>query len=178
MALTGLSLHLWFLPFTFGALLLAGRCHPPAPWLPPLLMALVLVVMRLGPYPAPFAQWAHVLPAAVLGLWMSGQTGPLRPVAITFCLATALWQLGFGRGIEQTALAAGICLIAVWRPIGATPLTTCLAPLAFGVYLAHPLVIAALMAAGLSNPWGLLALTLPLSALVAAFVRRYLPIAA
>ena len=176
MAVTGLSVHLWFLPFTFAALALAPLLRAGAWWHVPLLLAGVLVVMRAGPYPMPFAQWAHVLPAAVLGIWMRGSIGPVWPVVILLVLATGLWQLGFGRGIEQSALASALCLLALLWTRGPTLLTRHLAPLAFGVYLTHPLVIALLMLAGFTDPWILLILTLPLSAALSAVLRRYLPV--
>lgn len=175
MVLTGLSVHLWFLPFTFVVVALNTRLHPLPVWAPPLLMGVALVVMRLGPYPTPVAQWVHVLPAAVLGLWMATRAGPLIPLAVTATLAAALWVAGFGKGIEQTAIAAALCLIVFLVPLRSNPVTSALASLSFGVYLVHPLVVALLMAVGIGGPGVLFVATLGLSVLLSAAMKRVLP---
>ena len=179
MLLTGASLHLWFLPFTFGVLALSTMLPPLPLWRAATMMAIALVLMRAGPFPVtPLPQWGHVLPAAVLGLWMAGapERAPVLPLALTCFGATALTYLGFGRGIEQTAVAAGLCLIAFCLPLGKTRFTQMLAPLSFGVYLSHPLIVALLMLAGITNPWVLLAFTMPLSFCLSAALRRLMPV--
>ena len=175
MLLTGPSVHLWFLPFTFAVLALIARAPPLPGWAPPVLMLAVLGIMRLGPYPAPAAQWAHVLPAAVLGLWMASRNSPLIPLGLTAAAAAALWAAGFGRGIEQTALAALACLAAFVVPLPGHSGLRALAAMSFGVYLAHPLIVAFLLEAGMVPSLALFGLAFGASLALSAAIRHFLP---
>lgn len=175
MLFTGPSIHLWFLPFCFVALVLAHKARSLPSWLAPLFMVISVILAALAPNHVPFTQWSHVLPAAALGYWMFRSDDPRMPLSLSASFALLLYLGGFGHGSEQIALAAVACLAAQLFRLPAYPVIGMLAPLSFGIYLIHPLVIALLMVGGITSPWALFALALPLSAALSACVKRFGP---
>lgn len=177
MLLTGPAIHLWFLPIAFAVPLLLANLsvsHVRLSLLP--LTFAAIAIVNLAPLPVPLPQWISILPAVWLGLAMrSGLTpGPAFAVtALAAVMALTGWQI-VAIPLATGALAMGVILAL---PPRALPLSRQAAGLSLGLYLAHPMVAAVLLRAGISNTALLFFLTVAGSALIVLALKRLLPAA-
>lgn len=165
MMLTGLSLHLWFLPFVFGFVMLAQLTRRlPEFWLGMLCLTgsvAALWAFNTHPLPTPLPQWCSVLPAAFAGLAMA-RTG--QPLSVLMLLAlgggAAIWMAGWDRGSWQLLIAALMTAGALRVALPTTRFSIWAAQASLCVYLVHPLLIAIalqVMTPGWPVFWGALA---------------------
>lgn len=146
MLLAGPSIHLWFLPFSYGFVVLINQMNRSARG------ALVIVLVPCSIWLAdvelaqPFAQWVTVIPAACMGLVLN-HLGARDAQAHFFgwtSVAIALLMVVAGRDTValQYALGIGAVLVALSIQVRATAFSRALSETSFGVYLLHPLIFA------------------------------------
>ena len=153
MWLTGTAIHLWFLPFAFAMGIILwplGRWLRTAPvtvWGPLSLIftacaLAALAAVQTNPLPTPLAEWAHALPAVLLGTAFAltrARPGYMLGMLVLFvCAALSLqWTVG----VLQIALASGLlilCRVIYMRP---TALSAAAARASLWIYLIHPAVM-------------------------------------
>lgn len=150
MLLTGASLHLWFLSFSFLFLALCAaitdRIQTALLW-PACIVAsgTALWLCNTATLQVPFAQWLSVVPAACTGLLMQRtQNKALPPMFLAFgCLAA--FAFGY-RDTTGQLVMAGLAIAFVFIvPMRQTSASDFLSDVSFGMYLVHPALIAALL---------------------------------
>lgn len=155
--LVGPSLHLWFLPFAFVASLatwaawrlLASRSGAFAMTAAGVAATACLSFLAVdcASFGTPFAQWVFVAPNVAIGfsLAVAGDRAATATtlaglVAVVFAVTT-LMGAAPDAGPRQWALGAAAAAILLRTP--STPVTAWLGDAALGIYLTHPLFIAA-----------------------------------
>lgn len=158
MLLTGPKIHLWFLPAAFFAGW--GLCAL-APYFARssrfwLLLTLYFLaqtgmcyVLTHYTFPYPFYQWLFVSPACLLGvaMWAAGGSRVrlilvLAAAALSYEVTAAfVWWHGSMHGL----IAAAACTLALLTPLRSNQVTSTLAGISLGIYLAHPFVHAVLL---------------------------------
>lgn len=177
MLLTGPSIHLWFLPYCFGVLvILRGLSRTGLRVVAAIGVPVTLWMANELALPTPFAQWAAVFPAAILGLAMHREGPQMAP---TLCFGTAatmglVWLLGWQDMTFQIGLAALAIGGALLVPLPAPKWVIWVSGLSLGVYLIHPLVIAVGHRLGISD-WVLLAFALVGSHIATLVLQRLWP---
>ena len=144
---TGPSIHLWFLPFAFMALVALSavpRVSPAALWLGAGAASMVSLVVAQWALPIPLAQYFTVLPAALTGLVMARTKALIASPLALAALSGALYLAGLEVATDQAAIAGMAVALAFLIRLPSTDVTRRLAAISFGVYLIHPAVIAAL----------------------------------
>jgi len=193
--LAGTSIHLWYLPYAFlwGLIIHAlnrRMSHLGTEALIALSTAAgmaLLAIHATGMWtdlPRPLPQWEFGLAAIPLGVAVgkcrvipSRDRQRLLLVGIALIVAVecqVLHWLGFGAAVVSHGIAVVlVCLAYGWEIRGGAVIRS-LAPLAFGVYLIHPLVGHALRRIpGISGSYGLvILLTVSASALATLIVMR------
>ncbi|WP_029066515.1 acyltransferase family protein [Labrenzia sp. DG1229] len=150
MLFAGTSIHLWFLPFAFVFLCactkVPERITPAALWtLCLVLSAAVLWVFNTQTVPAPFMQWLAVIPAACAGLIMRRTQNALLPPAVLALSGFTALLLGIDGMTIQLAVAGLAVVLAMAVRLPQSALTDFLSDISFGLYLAHPAVLAAVL---------------------------------
>ncbi len=145
MVLTGLSLHLWFLPFAFLFLALAGpllRILAPTVQLVVALAASLLALWAINTMvlPLPLPQWCATLPAAFAGLVIARRAGFIPVLTLLGGGAAVLIGLGWEQATWQLLLASLVLGAVLALPLQPTRLSGWAAEVSFGMYLIHPLV--------------------------------------
>lgn len=157
MLLAGPSIHLWFLPFSYGFVLLVTSMRRQTRG------AVVIVLVPCSIWLAdaglgqPFAQWVTVIPAACLGLVLN-HLGPRSLRAHFFgwvSVAIAVLMAVAGRDTVALQYAIGISavLCALAFQIRATSFSRTLSEMSFGVYLMHPLIFALVLYLPFDGLW-------------------------
>jgi surface polysaccharide O-acyltransferase-like enzyme len=165
--LAGPSIHLWYLPFVFGALVALDllRAHVALRTLSAAAFVLALALMAAAPWwrpvtlslPYPNLQWADALVPVLVGVFALGARGACWPrgtvlaMAGVLVLAAAALAAFEWVGTPYAVGAAASLLVLLREPasvpawaLKTAPLTDC----AFGIYLSHSLVFALLLAHG------------------------------
>lgn len=157
MWLTGTALHLWFLPFAFFICLMLW---PMGRWAPHMKRAvrthlcmtcmcaalMALAYWQTADLPTPVAQWAHALPAVLLGTALALTGGSfwrmMGIAALFFCMAlSANWITGLQELGIATVVLLG-CQIFKTKP---SALSGFAARVSLALYLVHPAVAAVVM---------------------------------
>ncbi|WP_281932433.1 acyltransferase family protein [Roseibium album] len=150
MFLTGPSIHLWFLPFSFLFLAVCAAMpeRMPTALLWPVcivLSAAALGMFNTGQLPVPFAQWLAVIPAACVGLLMQRLNNKiLSPLALAMSAIVAL-LLGVSAMTNQLLIAGLVIAMAFAIQLPTTKASSFLSSMSLGMYLVHPALIAALL---------------------------------
>ncbi len=162
--LAGPSIHLWYLPFVFGVLLVLDllRAHIALRTLSAAAFVLALVLMATVPWwrtvslglPYPLLQWADALAPVLVGVFALGARAgcwsrrTVRAMAGVLVLAAAGLTAFEWVGTPYAVGLAASLLVLLREPAAApawalktAPLTDC----AFGIYLSHSLVFALLL---------------------------------
>jgi len=160
--LIGPSIHLWFLPFVMGALVVIG---PLCRWVTSVqslwVACAALVVLSVpmgmlhaqvapmawfvdtGPFPQPWPQWFFSLPLFLFGalLALAERLGRVwMPVATAAVISGLLvWRAPEFASVQMILVT--LVFLAVWRVEIAAKWPTVLAGQAFGIYLLHPAVM-------------------------------------
>ncbi len=198
--LAGPSIHLWYLPFMFGVLVLLDllRAHVALRTLAAAGFVVALALMATAPWwrpvtltlPYPALQWADALAPVAVGVFALGarsgcwsRRAVLAMAAALVLVATALVAFEWVGTPYAVGLAASLLVLLrqpsgrpcrPWRPWPgfASALTDC----SFGVYLSHSLVFALLLAHGPVLPdWGLPVAIFALALAGTWVLRRALP---
>lgn len=153
MILTGPAIHLWFLPFAFGACLLvhplvraAHATHPVGLACGLGATALVFLGLQQGrTFAIPLAQWTYIAPAGCLGLGFALlRDHPLAQIRLVACFTLVATVLGYSDGLPQLALALAALLACDLISLPRTRASDFAAASAMGVYLVHPLIFSVL----------------------------------
>ena len=198
MLVTGTSIHLWFLPFAFVAAVFLVLIHrtivriPIAVTVPTAvvigalcLLGCSILTQSVQRLQTPLGQWLLGLPAVPLGFAI-GQSMLLESaqlrlnrylwiVSSTAVSVLVLAWLGFGVrfAVRYLVAVAMVCSALYWqgRP---DVISRILAPLSYGIYLIHPLVVVFLvrLVPAEQHPSVLLMLVIFISALVTLIIRR------
>ncbi len=191
--LAGPSIHLWYLPFAFVALLTLDllRAHVPLRTLAGVAFVLTLVLIATAPVwrpvtlilPYPALQWADALAPALAGVFVLGAGLWPRRVALAMAAllvftAAVLAAFEWVGAPYAVGLAASLFVllrvsgpVATW-PVNLGALTDC----TFGIYLSHSLVFALLLQHAPGLPPEALPVAIFALALAATWVlRRALP---
>ncbi len=188
--LTGTNIHLWYLPYAFVSGLLAyelSRRTLKANHVLVAVMATVIGMLALAAcaigtaiyrLPNPIAQWEFGLATIPLGFAIGRCLAiPSRSLQKILLAGISLGILIEGRILQSLNLSAlvipygiavvSICIAYCWET-RKDIITTALAPLTFGIYLIHPLVIFALQhCLSPSRSWCLfISLTVCISAMI------------
>ncbi len=154
--LIGTNVHLWFLPFAFGAcVLLACVSHLWTWTLTRVLASLVVVFVLCGAAllvfapKVPTSQWLFSWPVCWLGFLVAKLKGWDRKVVTVVmavglaiaCIAFVLWEVP---GALQTAIAIPFCWFALFVKIPSSEWLAFMGERTMGIYLIHPAVNAAL----------------------------------
>lgn len=146
MVLTGASLHLWFLSFSFLFLLLCVLIPKRTP-LPLLTFVCVLLsgaslwISDTNHLLIPLVQWLPVVPAAFAGLLMQRfRNETVVPVALA-CSAIVALYFGLDPMTPQLAIAGFAVALAIAVPIPQSKIVDTLSGLSLGMYLVHPAVM-------------------------------------
>lgn len=147
MLLTGASLHLWFLPFSFLFLAVCAAIpkRTPTDLLWPVcivLSATALWIFNTGLLLVPFAQWLSVIPAACAGLLMQRTGNKILPPLVLALGSVVALSLGMDTMTFQLAIAGLAVALAIAIPIPQTKIVDTLSGLSLGMYLVHPAIIA------------------------------------
>jgi surface polysaccharide O-acyltransferase-like enzyme len=165
--LAGPSIHLWYLPFMFGALVALDllRAHVALRMLSAAAFALALVVMATAPLwrpvslglPYPALQWADALAPVLVGVFALGaregcwsRSTALAMAAVLVLAAAGLPAFEWVGTPYAVGLAASLWLLLrtpAASPAGAVKLAA-LTDCTFGIYLVHSGVFALLLAHG------------------------------
>lgn len=162
MLFTGPSIHLWFLPFAFLlalGLALLPRSGRGRAWLWPASLAALALAPPLSSMaleahpPTPLPQIVYVAPAAALGLCLhlaDGRPGRLGMLLGMLALALlAAWSWDHDAAYEiQIGVGGMIGLAIVANHLPSTRVSAMASALSLNVYLAHPLIAAALSRLG------------------------------
>lgn len=162
MLLTGFSLHLWYLPYLFGAavaLYFVRRSNAaidgPAGVLFLVTVALAMLAANgvWHPDTPPFAQWMTAVPVTLLG-YALGRIALVRDarfrraavmvlaVCVTVvCIARLFIPGRHGQDGVTVLLGFGAFVAAGALPLPPTAAVRMLSPLTLGIYLIHPLVM-------------------------------------
>jgi len=187
--LAGTSIHLWYLPYAFlwGLIIHALNRRTSDLDAEPIIalstaagMAL-LAIHATGMWtnlPRPLPQWEFGLAALPLGVALGKchmvpsrdrQRLLLAGIALIVAIeCQVLHRLGFGTSVVPHGIAVLLVCLAYGWPIQGGRIALSMAPLAFGVYLIHPLVGHALR--GVPQISGSYGLVIPLTVSVAALV--------
>jgi len=196
--LAGPSIHLWYLPYAF---LVGAVIHAMNRWTSHIreetvILAnmaagtVLLAVHATGVWThlgRPLPQWEFGLAALPLGVAVgkclaipSRDRGRLFLVGIALVVATEcqiLHRVGLGNPVLPHGIATMMVCLAYCWPIRSDAVVAALSPLAFGVYLIHPLVAHVLHRIPLANDSCLIAIPLTVSvAALAALVLRRTPL--
>jgi hypothetical protein len=130
--------HLWYLPFIFVVILVAGSIRSPLLPLASGVVAFALLAaapfwrdlqLQLAP---PLAQWLHALPAAFLGIACRSRYG--MALAAAGLVIGTMWQIA---GVSLPyAVGGGVVIAAILLPRirwNVEAISSCM----FGVYLVH-----------------------------------------
>jgi len=161
--LAGTSIHLWYLPYAFVSGLLIfevnrrtrENSHVVAAAAAATVGILTLTVSAVGMrdlrLPRPLPQWEFGLAAIPLGLaigrCLSIQSRNLRRALLAgiglavLAESTVLGASGSGAMAVPYGIATTLVCIAYCREARSNSVVTALAPLTFGIYLVHPLVL-------------------------------------
>lgn len=146
MVLTGASLHLWFLSFSFLFLLfcvlIPKRTPPPLlAFVCVLLSGVSLWISNTNHLLIPLVQWLPVIPAAFAGLLMQRfRNETVVSVALAFS-AIAAFYFGIDTMTPQLAIAGLAIALAIAIPMPQTRIVDTLSGLSLGMYLVHPAVM-------------------------------------
>jgi hypothetical protein len=180
MLLTGPSIHLWFLPFSylfvlvarlmsFKALLVAGL----------VLIPLCVWLANSTTLPAPFAQWVTVVPAAFMGIALQFfKAKPIPVLAVGWASVVAAYVLavcGLGTVALQYAIGVGAVLIGFMIQIRTSSLSEFFSKVSFGVYLIHPLIFASVLYLPLGDLWLQFVVVVLVSIAATLVLRRVAP---
>jgi len=194
--LGGTYTHLWFVPFAlFGSLLIAGlqvetrsASHRRVAWLAlaagSLVVALAALLLALTDAEWPLLQWLFALPSPLLGFAL-GRVLLANEPRLSHRLAVLLSAVAIGAvgwsafgpfpemGRRYAVAMALVAVLFTW-PGRSDALSRRLAPLLFGIYLTHPLILRLYQAAHLPyvHPALLGALLFAASALLVEVLRR------
>lgn len=153
MILTGASLHLWYLPFSLGAVWIAGMAIRVMSR--KMLIGVGTGIMLVCGYfsnetvlAIPWAQYVSVGPAVVLGIWLAAGMDPRCVVAAGLMAGLALMAgTGWSSAIWQSVLALVVVAVAFFVPMPSTAMTRWLGRISFGLYLVHPAIYAIFLTA-------------------------------
>lgn len=146
MVLTGTSLHLWFLSFSFLFLLFCVLVPERAPtpllaFVCVLLSGACLWVSNTANLLIPLVQWMPVVPAAFAGLLMQRfRNETVVPLTLA-CSAFAAFCFGLDTMTPQLAIAGLAVALASAVPMPQTKIVDTLSGLSLGMYLVHPAVM-------------------------------------
>ncbi len=180
MILTGTSLHLWFLSFSFLFLLL---CVLVPERTPKRLLSIVCVLLSgaalwlssTSNLLIPLVQWIPVVPAAFAGLLMQRLGNEtLVPIALALGCMIALY-LGMDSMTPQLIIAGLAVALAFAIPIPQTRIVDALSGLSLGMYLVHPAVMMLAINVVPKDEVSFFPLVLLGSILITALLRRYAP---
>lgn len=180
MVLTGSSLHLWFLPFSFLVFAVLG---PALRALPPALLwvcagggsVLVLGLVNGFSLPTPLPQWCSSLPAAFLGAVLARHTR-FAPTLLIFGAGVALLiAFSWGEGTWQLLIAAAAILVALAFALSPSRVSAWAGDVSFGIYLVHPLVYAFGLHVLPRYSWTLYLVVVVGSILMTMLLQRLLP---
>jgi len=194
--LTGTHVHLWYLPYAFVAAflvyVLSRRTlrfnHTAVALIATAAALLMLVAHAMGLFssrlPSPLPQWEFGLPAIPLGFaigrclmvpsWWRKRFLLGTIVLVTEVTFLVLTGSGHGSSVTPYSLAVVlVCLAYCWRT-NASVIVATLAPLTFGVYLIHPLVILVLKRTAIASQHCVIfiGLTVCISGLLALGLRQ------
>lgn len=197
MFLTGTRIHLWFLPFAFVAAVFLVLVHrtiitipigvtiPSAVVIGALcLFGCSILTQSVQPLKTPVGQWLLGLPAVPLGFAI-GQSTLLETsqhrhrylwvFSATVVSGLALALLGFRVkfAVRYIVAVAMVCSVLYW-PGKPDVISRTLAPLSYGIYLIHPLVVAFLirLMSVEQHPFVLFVLVIFVSALMTLIIKR------
>lgn len=182
MLLTGPSIHLWYLPFSFLCVTFAWAMLRALPWtliyLASLLIAAGSLLLANSMFlEIPFAQWCAVIAAATVGLLLKGPVSSrIVMAAFMISLAFAVYVLGWTSGAWQTLVATGVFFIVTEIELSSTPVSKRLSEISFGIYLIHPAIYSVLLLFPVSGTLFGYALVVCISALGVVLLRRFAPI--
>lgn len=149
MLLTGPALHLWYLPFSILAIVVAKGVSRLASWNAIYVFGICLAGLCLywantTDLPIPFKQWITVIPAAVVAVLCRSPLGEKRVLSFAIA-ACAVMVAGFGMtGVAlQTLVAVSGLLIAITFVVPSSALSDTLGGVSFGIYLVHPFIYSA-----------------------------------
>jgi fucose 4-O-acetylase-like acetyltransferase len=165
--LSGSSLHLWYLPFVFLALLALDGVRALLNWRWQVVLGAVGSVVLLGtgawrealPSATPWPQWGYSLPAWCMALVLLQHARLSRAVKLALvalaATVTALWCPDYRMAIPYLfGLFALLLLGSQWLasrlPWDPTPISRN----TMGIYLAHPLGLSLAMKLGVPLGWG------------------------
>lgn len=194
--LFGSAAHLWFLPYLLVALMLLDevRQHVSARMLGISCGVLAVALLAMTPLwrePSmaigkPWAQWMHATPALLMGVFLANfkqmSLTIAKSLALAMLVASACMANVYNVGLPYF-IGIAVCVALVFWPaqmqvFARYPAAATLSKYAFGVYLIHPLFLAAFARLGLHGVWWVPAVVFPLSVFVAIAISKAFPAAA
>jgi hypothetical protein len=140
MLLTGTWIHLWILPFTFLAAVLAPWFQHPLASLGAALLAATLLAVNGTPDVVPLGQWSFGVIPVLVGIAFF--SWGWRLAVITLLSSCLILFLGRPSPDNITILVGtGLALVCFSYRLPATAVSDRCARLSIWIYLAHPLVI-------------------------------------
>ncbi len=180
MVLTGTSLHLWFLSFSFLFLLLCVLVPERTPT--PLLTLVCVILSGASLWVSntanlliPLVQWMPVIPAAFAGLLMQRFSHQTVVPAALGCSAIVALFFGLDTMTPQLAIAGLAVALAVAIPMRQTKLVDTLSGLSLGMYLVHPAVMVFILIFVAKDAVLFFPLVLLGSILITALLKRFAP---
>lgn len=185
MLLYGSAVHLWYMPALFVAGLaatLAARSVRRDDLFAVALAASVFALMAkdaafaAGPLGAPFREWMHVAPAMLAGLalWAARDRPPLLLLVVTVHAGMA--ALFDPHLAERTTMALAVAALGLSVVVPENRASAFCGRAALHVYLAHPLLGALILRAGLASDRGALLATMAIAASI-VFAAAWLRVA-
>lgn len=182
MLFTGPSIHLWYLPFSFLALVVCNavwqRLSPFVFWGGMIAAFLgAIYVSNIHALPTPLGQWTSVVPAVVVGLALRDRAPGWHNVILWGALAASIAvALGFTAAAWQTFVAVILVGAAIAFPFPSTSVSRRLSDLSFGIYLVHPAFVALCQWGTFLNVYLMFATVLSLSIGLTFLLRRFAPV--
>jgi surface polysaccharide O-acyltransferase-like enzyme len=189
MLLVGPAIHLWYLPFAFGATCFAALLsrHQSSPkfavfWMACAAAAFLVCSYRLSRHTIgiPWAQWTFGLPAVFIGLALP-QFGDQRhncrglaALMLTIAMSSAVAWLSGWNALALPYLVGTAGLAGAWLlTMPASPFTASLCSLSYGIYLVHPFFASLIgQAIGTRSGASLAILVVVVSVVFVAMARR------
>ena len=176
MLLTGPAMHLWFLPFAFGFLVLFQWMSGQILWI----VAVVVVALSIWAtnnidLQIPLAQWSSVLPSAMLGLLMA-KTRSYLVIGLVFAGgAYGLYLVGWDRSTLQIAIGAASVVLVMTIQTPSNVVSRFLSEVSLGMYLVHPLLLAVVARLTISDQYLRFAFVAGAALIITVILKRFVP---
>lgn len=188
--LAGPSIHLWYLPFMFGCLIIFDvlRMLIRISWLAYGSVALAIVLLlttsfwRLNALQmgAPVAQYAQALPAVLIGVFFSrfdALHGLAKWVIVLLIFSAAAYAVSAeGVGIPYlVGISAGLFLIVPQNILTSIKIPSSVSQCMLGVYLVHPIILGVAAKMSFTSQVWAAVFAFTLSTALVFLVRTYAP---